>query len=136
MHGPARAASRLASLCRPCSPMIVVLGCVVTLLCPSAVGGTNSRGLTKFIAYMAPLAPIARAPRILHAERILSLSPAVVPPANVRGTPEWAPGIHDERGLQRDGDSEQDQKHQARHRRNVRLVPPPLPPRWCAIWIC
>jgi hypothetical protein len=82
--------------------------------------------------------PSHLAMRLFFFIRTASAPRAVVPPADVRSTPEWAPGLHDERGVQRDGDSEQDQKHQARHRRNVRLVSlsHPLPSRrMCAmIW--
>lgn len=50
--------------------------------------------------------------RVLHA----------APTADVCGAPRRASRLHRQRGLHRDGDSEQVQKHQARHRRDVRIV--------------
>ena len=42
--------------------------------------------------------------------------------ADLHGAPRRASRLHRQRGLQRDGDSEQDEEHQARHRRNVRFL--------------
>lgn len=48
---------------------------------------------------------------------------AAVPTTDIYGAPGRPSRFHRQRGLQRDGDSEQDKEPQARHRRIVRLFP-------------